>query len=353
MKQAIALAVLLCLSPLASADEVGFARVEPLLQQHCVKCHGEKKALGELNLEGQAAVAALVDEGLLLPGDPENSEVFARLILDEDDKLRMPKGAPPLKQEEIDVFRKWLEHEELFSEGDAPPPATKETPVEPAAKEDVEPSPPPADAAAIASVEQAGGVVLARYAGSPLLTVSFPSQPDKTGDDTIGAILALGPNVVELNLARTSVTDAGVARLAALVNLEALHLEQTAVTDAGVAPLATLPRLKYLNVYGSKVTDALIEAVAKNDALERLYVYETSVSYSAAKAAMAKRPDLVVNLGWNHPEVVRERLTAEKERLEADKQAAQAQLDEAKQRLESTTERLTEIEKELGAVAPK
>ncbi|QDU87477.1 Planctomycete cytochrome C [Pirellulimonas nuda] len=331
-------------APSVVAAEVGFAQVEPLFQQHCVKCHGAAKSLGGLNLEGRAAVEALIEEGLLLPGDPENSEVFARLTLAEDDKLRMPKGAPPLKAEEIDAFRKWLEHEKLFEAGDAPAPAAAAAAPADEAKE---PTPDPADPAAITRIEKAGGVALPRYAGSPLLMISFPSQPANTGDDVVDAILAVAPNVCELSLARTAVTDAGAARLAALENLEALHLEQTAVTDAGVAPLAGLPRLRYLNVYGSKVTDAVLEPLAKNGALRRLYVYETPVSYAAAKKAMASRPELEINLGWNHPEVARERLTQEKERLEAEKKAAVAQLEEAKAQIESADERLTELAKEL------
>lgn len=49
--------------------------------------------------------------------------------------------------------------------------------------------------------------------------------------------LALVPNVEELSLSGTKVTDAGLQHLKTLTNLQQLNLGSTKVTDAGVAEL--------------------------------------------------------------------------------------------------------------------
>ncbi len=350
--------------PAVAADAIDFeTQIKPILTERCGGCHGEKKQLGDakLALHDAKAIVAAEEEGLLLAEDADNSEVYARLILPADDKLRMPKGGKPLPAEQIELIKNWINGTKDFAAlvtADAPAAETP-TPDDGAGdttKTELPPLPTvePAAPAAIAAVEKLGALVMPLYAGSNELRVSFPSGAEAVNDESVKVIVGLAPALVELDLHGSSITDACAADLASFTHLRKLHLENTQIGDPVVAAVAELPGLDYLNVYGTKVTDASLTVLADAKRLEKLYVWQTPVTYQAAKQLEEKLPNLEVNLGWNHPEVVRERLNAELERVTAqaaaaDEAAAEAQrkLDESKAQKESAVARQAEIEKEI------
>ena len=83
------------------------------------------------------------------------------------------------------------------------------------------------------------------------------------------------PYIVEVELGRTSVTDACFATLAKFTHLRAIHLEGTAVTGAGLAKLTQLPQLRYLNLSGTQVTQAAVAPLSSMKNLRHLYLYNT------------------------------------------------------------------------------
>lgn len=346
-----------------AADKVDFAKqIQPIFVAKCAKCHGEEKALGKLRLHTAEAIGANEDKQLIIAEKPDESEVVQRISLPADDKKRMPKGGDPLAKEEIDLIRAWIEQGAVMTA------ATDAKPMEeqPAAAAEVPPPPElegveEAKPETIAKVEQAGGLVMPLYAGSPLLSVSFPTGRENVNDETTAVLVDLAPQLVWLDLGRTKVTDAGLENVGKLKNLERLHLELTDTTDAGVAKLAGLSRLTYLNLYGTKVTDKVFDDLKELAHLEKLFLWQAPVSYDAAKTFAASLPGREVNLGWDHPGVVKERLTKELERVtkqkeESTKRAAdlEKELAAAKAEQESATKREEEIKKELdGLDKPK
>lgn len=68
----------------------------------------------------------------------------------------------------------------------------------------------------------------------------------------------------ELNLSKTNLTDADMARVNTVANVcQTLDLSHTAVTDAGLAQLSNLIFLKELNLAGTQCTKAGVEALKK------------------------------------------------------------------------------------------
>lgn len=354
------LTALPCLSPaVVKAEKVDFAKqVLPIFEDRCTNCHGEKKGIAGLRMHSAEAIKAIKDEHFLVAGDPEGSELYERIVLPADHKKRMPKGGKPLDEEQIEIIKSWITEGAMFTSAEAPPaqPQMKEEKEEP--KPQVEEKPPaPASDAAIAKIDQAGASVVPLYAGSPLLSIGFPSGADKVDDGTVDLIVAVKDNVAWLDLGGTAITNAGAKKLAGMKRLERLHLEQTAVTDEGVAPLVDLPKLVYLNLYGTKVTDKTVELLAKAPNLEKLYLWQTAVTYDAAKKLEGSKAGMLVNLGWDHPGVVKERLTKElkrteerKEEAEKEAKALEEKLAQAKKDLESSTAREKEIKAELEAL---
>jgi hypothetical protein len=93
------------------SDQVDFnTEIKPILNKHCVSCHGGVKKAGELSfLFSQEALNTKGKSGkvAIIPGDAEHSEFYKRLITDDSEE-RMPKGKDPLKKEEIDILKKWI-----------------------------------------------------------------------------------------------------------------------------------------------------------------------------------------------------------------------------------------------------
>ena len=87
--------------------------VRPILAKNCFACHGQdeaKRAKG-LRLDRRDSAVKPLKNGdmAIVPGDPESSELIAR-ITEEDDTLRMPprKAGNRLTPAEVDVLRRWI-----------------------------------------------------------------------------------------------------------------------------------------------------------------------------------------------------------------------------------------------------
>lgn len=113
-------ALLMALAPIAAAQEpVDYTRdVRPILASNCLHCHGPDPSHREADLrldlfETPAHQAADEEaagaEAVITPGDPDASELVARIIND-DESLVMPPvdSGKSLQPEEIETLRRWI-----------------------------------------------------------------------------------------------------------------------------------------------------------------------------------------------------------------------------------------------------
>ena len=108
--------------------------------------------------------------------------------------------------------------------------------------------------------------------GLILRTVSAPERCD---DVALARLKVVGSLIVDAELARTKITDAGLKTLATFFNLRGVDLAHTPVTSAGVPILARLSRLESLNLTATAVDDAGVAALRRKQTLKRLYLFET------------------------------------------------------------------------------
>ena len=79
--------------------------VYTIFEKSCSGCHGESGAYkDELLIER----TALVDTGVVIPGNPEDSEFYKRLLGPTENGGRMPLNLPPLSQEAIETIARWI-----------------------------------------------------------------------------------------------------------------------------------------------------------------------------------------------------------------------------------------------------
>jgi mono/diheme cytochrome c family protein len=97
-------------APKFTAEQVQFyeKEVKPLLEAHCLKCHGaEAKVKGELNLTMRGAVLAGGETGAVYdPKKPENSRLLKGLDYSDPDFRMPPKGK--LTDKDIATLTKWV-----------------------------------------------------------------------------------------------------------------------------------------------------------------------------------------------------------------------------------------------------
>ncbi len=103
-------ASLLLATPL-TADEkaaVTYDQVRPVLKKHCVSCHGQERARGDLNLSTTDGIKAGAASGpVAVAGKPDESLLYTLAAHLEGPK--MPPGAPKIPQRELDLIRRWIE----------------------------------------------------------------------------------------------------------------------------------------------------------------------------------------------------------------------------------------------------
>ena len=123
--------------------------------------------------------------------------------------------------------------------------------------------------------------------GIILRTASSPGHCD---DRTLASLMPLAPLIVEAELARTRVTDTGLATLATFSNLRRLDLTRTGITSDGLAVLAPLVKLETLNLTATAVDDRGVAALQGLPALQHLWTFDTQVTVQEAQADLAAAP---------------------------------------------------------------
>lgn len=156
----------------------------------------------------------------------------------------------------------------------------------------------PAVAAAMQKVNATGASLMPVAADAKAYRFTALNVAKEFTDAGLDALAPIADKVASLDLARTKVTDAGLAKIAAMKGLQELHLENTAISDAGLDHLKALSSLEYLNLYNTKVTDAGIAKLAGLGKLKALYVWQSGVTKAGVAALKAKLPKAHINNGW-------------------------------------------------------
>jgi uncharacterized membrane protein len=265
-------------APPAPAATFFAARVAPIFENKCSSCHNTEKRKGKLRLDSFENVMRGGKDGIVVkPGDPKHSELFRRINLSPDEKDFMPTdGKPPLTASEVKIIELWIASGASSSlpaieVRGAPPLSVAELPVLPLTS-DYRPQLP-----LITSLERELGVRLVPRSRNPEdgLILRTASAPEHCDDVAIARLKVIGILIVDAELARTKVTDAGLKTLAMFSNLRAVDLAHTAVTSAGVPVLARLSHLESLNLTATVVDDAGVAALRHKQTLKRLYLFET------------------------------------------------------------------------------
>jgi mono/diheme cytochrome c family protein len=95
----------------ASSDKVSYYhQLRPIFQQHCNGCHQPARPKGGYVMTSHADLLKMGDSQKpgVVPGKPEQSELFVQLLPHGGKPPKMPRGAPPLAEKDLLLIKQWI-----------------------------------------------------------------------------------------------------------------------------------------------------------------------------------------------------------------------------------------------------
>jgi uncharacterized membrane protein len=284
--------------------------IAPIFTARCIACHNANKEKGGLRLDTPEELLKGGKSGpVIVAGSAdEESELVRRVTLPPEHADAMPPdGAKPLDIGETELIRWWIAHGASFEQkvGDIEEvPASVATLFRRIAPPRTEAKTGlyafvvgPADAKAVAALNEAGYGVRAVAGDVSLLQVAPLEVQDEFGDEQLNRLLSIAEQITWLDLSGTRVSDLGLAALAKMPHLTRLSLQKTAIGDDGLRRLSGLVNLEYLNLYGTSVGDAGLEHLEGLHRLKALYLWQTRVTDVGAAQLKEARPDMDIVFG--------------------------------------------------------
>ena len=282
------------IEPVVEGDLVSFGKqVLPIFEKNCISCHGPDEQIKGLRLDTVIDIMeANADGFLLVAGSTDDSELFRRVALSEDDPEIMPPSefGPPLSTAEQEIIAQWIRQGAKFNQSNS------------LISEDIPAvvSVSPAPVGSLAKLSKMGALATPIAQDTNFIQIDFSQIADDIGDEQLSQLEPFKEQLRWLDVGGTKITDEGISKLVEFTNLTRLHLENTSIGDTGVAYLPTLTNLTYLNMFNTQVSDGGLKHLKLLKKLEQIYLWKTQVTENAAEELMAERPDLTVNIGWEY-----------------------------------------------------
>ncbi|MBO45800.1 MAG: hypothetical protein CMJ96_02795 [Planctomycetes bacterium] len=286
-------------SPTATASYTDHIR--PLIEARCGSCHGARKQKGELRLDTPEWILQGGESGPILEiSDPLKSEVIVRLHLPLDDEDHMPpEKKRQLTETQTKLFELWAHSgfpfEDNFEIGQDF--TLPEAPEKDFTSSEPEQSPAlPEDA--IQTLREHLVHVQKLSKSSEGLWVDFAAPAETVNDNLAIKLLSpVLPSVVELSLARTSISDKIVPLLAQMPELQKLDLRGTGITDKGLKELSGSEKLTSINLVGSEITDAILPTLRSFPSLNQVWLWDTQCTPEGILQIRTSLPRLKVDFG--------------------------------------------------------
>ncbi|MGL6269392.1 MAG: c-type cytochrome domain-containing protein, partial [Chitinophagaceae bacterium] len=220
--------------PATDSSSIYETAIQPLLEARCYSCHNDKKAKGNLNMTQIEKFLKGGKEGIpWKPGEPENSLLLKRLLLDAEDKKHMPpKGKTPLSETEIALLHQWIGRGASFDKAFLDYPANDSfrifassftVPTDDFFSESATYTFKAADPDIISKLNNPYRSITPGNKRSPALLLAFyVSQQFKT--EMLEECKPIRQQVVSINLSKMPLKDEGLKMIAQFENLEELIL---------------------------------------------------------------------------------------------------------------------------------
>ncbi|MGB5554490.1 MAG: c-type cytochrome domain-containing protein [Flavobacteriaceae bacterium] len=276
--------------------------IRPIFHAKCVSCHGNEVNRGALNLSHPDSLQLGGDGGpVILSGDSEESELFKRITLPQENIKFMPPTRSVLTYDEIKTIAWWIDQGASFENTVSQ--LVVDDNMKPILERryglNTEPRPwyekvkvSALDSATINSIQLQGFVVKTLGAINPLLDISYHGT--ELTNEKLAALDPAKNHITWLSLTETNVENAWLSTLGNYTNLTRLELDKTGISDEGIIHLKELPHLEVLNLYASKVSDRSLPMLEELPELKRVYLSGTAVTKDKVKEVSDKKKGLSI-----------------------------------------------------------
>lgn len=275
--------------------------VHPILQNKCANCHNDDKKKGKLSMETLALLKKGGKHGeVVKEGNPLQSELIKRVLLDPSDEKFMPTdGKPPLTKGETAIIQWWIATQMAGADkklAAASPPAEIKQHIQQylgsALAEDSNQnnaantiSAPTVTETAITQLKQEGFIVKQISYAPDLLDITLPAAEGVSKADRMKALVAVKDNIVWLNVSGNQLKDDHLPVIKTFSNLQRLRLDKNPITDKGIKELVNLSSLESINLCYTNISESSLTDLSKMKKLQTVYVWGTSVADVKTPAA--------------------------------------------------------------------
>lgn len=256
--------------------------IGPILNNRCVSCHNAKRAKGDLILNSMEAILAGGENGeVITPENPEDSPLYARLVLPKHHEDHMPpKDKTQPAKEEVVLIKNWILQGIPFDKSIGELGLQKDLfePFFPQKRNEDYPDIEIVAASpdSIQSIREKGIHVLPVSKSSHFLSVSCINKPDFSNADMY-LLHPIADQIAVLDLGGTRVTDAIFEKLAALPHLTILKLDHTPITGKDIDQLRHLRHLRVLNMTGTSFQRGHLPGLESLKKLRKVYLFDTGL----------------------------------------------------------------------------
>ncbi|SHI58695.1 Uncharacterized membrane protein [Arenibacter nanhaiticus] len=257
--------------------------VQPILNNKCVSCHNPKKDKGELQLQEEKGILKGGENGAIIKtNDPENSSIYARLVLPLDHEDHMPpKDKTQLTKEEIEIIKAWIANNNDFDKKIGELGLQKElfTAFFPKTHKDIYPNITVAEASmdSIVSLKTKGLHIEPISVDNNFLKVSCTNNP-LFGDEDVKSLAPILKQTVYLDLGDTQITDEVFDFISQFPNLTVLKLDKTDISGKHIEKLKNLEHLTVLNLTGTSFKEEHLSVLSAFKQLKTVYLYNTPLA---------------------------------------------------------------------------
>lgn len=265
----------------------------PAFNQTCLKCHNEQNAKSDLDLSTFAAIEAGGKslKPMIVPGSPEESELYIRISLPpKHDDFMPPDGKPPLKPAEVQLIRSWIIagadpadtlghlmlNDTLKATMDAYLPELAENQLSKQAQrlERLKTGPKLIRLGLDLGLE----IRPDEETDSAYYSASMLFPPKIVTDETLAQLMPYKDYFSKLSLVGADITDEGLYYIGQMSNLQNLILTKSCIKGEGLSYLSELPNLEVINLSHTYITDEHVLHLSHFPALKKAYVFNTYVT---------------------------------------------------------------------------
>lgn len=275
-------------------------QIFPILEAHCIQCHGPSKVKGRLRLDRRSNMITGGTSALptIIPGNPDESELIKRIELPPDDYDFMPPdGKTPIPHADIQILRQWIEEgahwtsakplfeNETTHHEDLPENASGN------AKIDEITNTPSID---IQGLRDQGVIIKPAQWNNSQWIVILTHYPNQISVNTLKFLEPIALQIAELDLSRCNINNNAWAEIYKFKNLLHLHLDESNVKDNALKNIEKLKQLESLNLFNTKISNESVRYISRLKNLKKIHVWNTHLNNQDIARLQRSNPSLKV-----------------------------------------------------------